>query len=1069
MVASVLAGALRFRVLLAGIAAGLIVAGVISLPNMHSDTVPELASGPVLEVQTEVPGLSSEEVEQYVTVPMENNLLDGIMDVWDMRSQSTPGLATVDLYFEPGTTLYHARQLVTERLTAAFELPNVAKPPLLIQPLSSTNRVLMIGLHSTTIGPLEMSYLARWIVKPRLLGVTGVSQVAIFGERDRQIQVLVDPKRLAAHHVTLNQIIRTAGNAQLVSPLNFLEGSTPGTGGFLDGPNQRLDIRPVLPLGTPHDLASVPVTGTGKKLRLGNVTTLVQGNQPLIGDAIVGRGSNLVLEVEKLPSASVVGVTNGLEKALSDLRPALHGIQFTTSFFRPATYVEDSLHNEALGLIVAGALALLTLAALLLDLRAMAVSALSIALSLVLAVLILQALGQTFNAIVVVGLLSATVVVVDDAVGTTVELMRAVRPRSEAAHTGSAHTETSLTILEVFARFRSTLGFGTLFVLLAIAPVFFSKGLSATFVHPLVLTFGLAVLASMLVAFTFTPAFAWLLLGWGGHRPRADSVRRRLAELYQRTLRRIIAFPALVLHPALLVGLAGLIALPFLEAPAPPRFVDRSLVVNWEGPAGASLQEMDRITRRAVAELQALPSVASTAAVLGRAVSADQIVDTNSGQIFVSVKSSANYDQAVNSIRKIVLGIPGIRASVSTYENDVLHGVLSASGRGVDVRIYGEDYSTLSSLAHQVQSAMASVHGLGRAKVLMPAVQPNIVINLNDQAAFKAGVSAGDARREASALIYGLTVGNFFEQQAVFDVFVRGVPTIRSTVGEVRNLLLDTSNGNHVRLSRIANVGVHADPIDIRHEAVSRYVDITAPVLSGSVGAAQQAVRGDLRKISYPLTYHAQILGGNPFDGTSHETYLFYLLAAFIGALLLAQAAFGSWGLATAFMVSLPVALGGGLLVALATGQFRSLGTDAGLLAVLAIAVRQGMVQIASLRRLQADVGRSLTAEAVQSGAAERLAPSLTAYAVIAVAMLPFVVEGDVAGNEITRVAAAVVLGGLVTTLLLTQLVLPALCLAFGFGRPTPPEEPGAGEESELLALTRDETPSEAVIEGGRR
>ena len=1064
MVGSVLAGALRFRVLLAGLAAGLIVAGVISLPSMHSDTIPELASGPVLEVQTEVPGLSSEEVEQYVTVPMENNLLDGIMDVWDMRSQSTPGLATVDLYFQPGTTLLHARQLVTERLTAAFELPNVAKPPLLIQPLSSTSRVLMIGLHSTSIGPLQLSYLARWIVKPKLLGVTGVSQVAIFGERDRQVQVLVDPKRLAAHHVTLDQIIRTAGNAQLVSPLNFLEGSTPGTGGFLDGPNQRLDIRPVLPLGTPHDLASVPVAGAASKLPLGDVTTLVKGSQPMIGDAIVGSDSNLVLEVEKLPSASVVGVTNGLEKALGDLRPALRGIQFNTSFFKPATYVRSSLHNEALGLIITSALVLLALAALLLDLRAVAVSAVSVAVALALAVLVLQALGQTFNAMVVLGLLTAAGVVIDDALGATVQIMRSLRLRRE-----SETSDTSFSILEACTPLRSTLGYATLFILLAVAPVFFSKGLTATFVHPLVLTFGLALLASMLVAFTVTPALAWLLLSWGPRGRRAAWIQRRVGELYQVALRRVLALPALVLHPVLLIGLAGIIALPFIEQPAPPRFLDRSLVVNWDGPAGASLQEMDRITRRAVSELQALPSVSSAAAILGRAVSADQIVDTNSGQIFVSLKPSADYDQSVSSIRAVVQGTPGIRASVSTYENDVMQGVLTSPRKSVDVRIYGEDYSTLSALARRVQAAMRSVHGLGRARVLLPAVQPNIVINLNDQAAFKAGVSAGDARREASALIYGLTVGNFFEQQAVFDVFVRGTPATRSTVGDVRNLLLDTSNGGHVRLSQIASVGVHPDPIDIRHEAVSRYVDVTAPVLSGSLGAAQDAIRSGLGKISYPLTYHAQILGGNPFDGTSHETYLFYLLAAFIGALLLAQAAFGSWGLAAAFMASLPFALGGGLLVAAVTGQFHSIGTDAGLLAVLAIAVRQGMLQVATLRRLQAHEGGSLTADMIQRGAAERLAPSLTAHAVIAVAMLPFVIQGDVAGNEITHVTAAVVLGGLVTTMLLTQLAFPALCLALGLSRRPPPDDSLAGAEFELPDVVRDGAPSEAVVEGGHR
>src|SRR5437763_6900699 len=292
--------------------------GVSSLPRMHNDVLPELRSGPMLEVQTEAPGLSSQEVEQYLTVPIENNLLDGIMGVWDVRSDSIPGLSKVDLYFEPGTTELHARQLVEERLTNAFSLPHVAQAPQLIQPLSTSSRTLLIGLHSNTVSPLELSYLARWVLKPRLAGVAGVANVAIFGGQDRQLQVQVDPAKLAAHHVALQQVIDTAGNAQLVSPLTYLEGSAPGTGGFLDGPNQRIDIRPVLPLGAPKDLAAVPISDAPGKPTIGDVARVVQSHQALVGTGLTRHGAGLVLLVQKLPSASVPGVTKGIERALNE-------------------------------------------------------------------------------------------------------------------------------------------------------------------------------------------------------------------------------------------------------------------------------------------------------------------------------------------------------------------------------------------------------------------------------------------------------------------------------------------------------------------------------------------------------------------------------------------------------------------------------------------------------------------------------------------------------------------------------------------------------------------------------
>jgi multidrug efflux pump subunit AcrB len=1030
MLASVIAAALRFRMLLAGIAAGLLVLGGISLHSMHDDVVPELASGPVLEVQTEALGLSSQEVEQYVTVPMENNLLDGIMGVWDERSQSIPGLSTVDLYFEPGTTVLHARQLVTERLTNAFSLPNVSKPPLLIQPLSSTSRVLMIGLSSSSVDPLELSYLARWVVRPRLEGVPGVANVAIFGQEDRQIQVLVDPTRLAAKGVTLSQIIATAGNSQLVSPLTYLQGSSPGTGGFLDGPNQRLEVRPVLPLGAPQNLAAVPISGASG-LTLGDVGTVVQGHQPLIGDAIVRGGSGLVLLIQKLPSASVLGVTKGVDQALTQLGPALQGVQIDTSFFRPASYVSSALHNLELALLIAVGLAVIAIGAMLVGARALVIAVVSIALSLVSAALVLQALGYSLNALVVVALLIASAIVVDDAVGATVVIVQRVRGSASDAPVRT-------TVLEACTELRSTLGYATLFVLLAVAPVFFAKGLTAAFVHPLVLSFALAVIASMIVALIFTPALGYLLFEHGRPQHRFAALGARIGAAYRQVVRATLAIPPVAIASVCLVGLAGAVALPFLRQPSAPTFKDRDLVIQWDGPTGASLAEMDRITGRAVAEVRALPSVADAAAILGRAVSGDQIVDTSSGQILVAIKQSANYDRALHQITAIAEGTPGIQASRSTYESEVMSGVLAPVSSNVVVRVYGQDYGQLGALASRVQGLMAQVRGLGPAQVALPAEEPNIEVAVNADAALHAGVLPGDARRQASTLVSGLIVGNFFERQAVFDVVVQGVASVRTSLDSVRNLLIDTSGGGHVPLSQIARVSINADPIDIQHEALSRYVDVSAPVYGGTVAAAQAQIQNELGQIQLPLAYHAEVLGNTPDTPTSHVAFVSYVLAAVIGMLLLLQAAFGSWRLAAMFLLALPVALVGGVLVALATGDVRSLGADAGLLAVFGFAARQGMLQVAQIRRLHARDGGELTKEIVVNAAAERLAPALAAVVVTAAVMLPFVVIGDVAGNEISHASAIVILGGLVTSLLLDQVLLPALCLALGPTAPIP-------------------------------
>lgn len=1032
MLRALIAGSLRFRMLLVCTAAGVIVLGAISLRQMHADVVPELASGPVLNVQTEALGLSSQEVEQYVTVPLENNLLDGIMGVWDVRSDSIPGLSSVDLYFEPGTTLLHARQLVQERLTNAFSLPNISKPPQLIQPLSSTSRVMLIGLSSSSLDPLELSYLARWVVKPRLSGVPGVANVAIFGQRDRQIQVLVDPSRLAANHVTLQQIIDTAGNSQLVSPLSYLEGAAPGTGGFLDGPNQRLEIRPVLPLGAPKDLATVPIAGVPRKQTLGSVATVVEGDQPPIGDAFVHGAPGLVLAVQKLPSASVLGVTHGLEQALNELRPALPGVSIDTSIFRPASYSSSALDNLALALIAGAVLGLLALAALSFDARSAAIALVSVAVSMVAAALLLQALGYTLNALVVLGLLVAGTVVVDDAVGATHAIVRTMRARGGEG----VRPPVATVVIEACAELRGALGYATLIVLLAAAPVFFSKGLTATFVHPLLLAFALAVIASAVVALTLTPALGMLLFEPGPTRRRHEALARRFSAGYEQLLRRTLAIPRSALIGVCAVGLVGIVAIPFLGEPGAPAFRDRNLVVQWDGPVGTGLTEMNRITQRVIGELRALPAVDDVGATIGRAVSAEQIVDTNSGQLYVTLKPNVDYERGLASVKAIVESTPGMRAGVGTYESGVTAGVLAPAQHSVDVRIYGQDYGVLAGLAGRVASLISHVNGVGAPHVQEPTQAPNIEVTVNDAAAAKAGVLPGDARRQVSTLLEGLAVGNFFVDQAVFDVVVHGVAGAGASLSTVRNLLIDTDGGGHVRLGEIAQVSIRPDPVDIHHEAISRYVDVTAPIVGRSASAVRSDVQGQLSRVNYHLEYHAEVLGGTPEDPTSSAAFLSYVAAAAIGVLLLLQAASGGWRLAGLLFMLLPVSLCGGLLVALATGQVSSLGTDVGLLAVLALAARQELLLATGIRRLQAQDGCALSRSLVLRAAADRLAPASWSAIVIGAVLVPFVVMGDVAGNELTHVAAGVILGGLASCTLLSLLVVPAVCLSFGTAEP---------------------------------
>ncbi len=1013
----IVASCLKFRLLVVLIAAGLMVFGVARLRNAPADVLPEYTL-PYVEIQTESLGLSAAEVEQMITVPMEQDLLNGVEGVKTIRSDSVPGLSSIVLVFDRGTDLLRARQLVQERVSQPHAFPSVSKPPLMLQPRSATGRVMMIGLSSKRLSPIQLSVLARWTVRPRLMGVPGVANVAIWGQRDRQLQVLVDPERLRDHDVSLAQVIRTTGNAQLVSSLSFLDASTPGTGGFVDGPNQRLGVRHVLPFGAPDDLAQVPIERTSYKL--GDVARVAEDHQPLIGDAEVGERDGLVLVVEKLPGTGTLELTRRLDEALDELRAGLTGVRIDATVFRPASYVHDAIGNLTKALLIAGALLLAALALLLREWRAVVVGLVAMALSLVAAVLALDLGGGTINALTIAGLVIALALVIDDAVSGTEDLRRRLSGRERSA---------ADTISEATVALRGPLGYATLIVLLAMAPVFFMPGLTGAFLHPMALAYGAAVLASMVVALTVTPALALLLYSRASSSGGEPALGRRIRDGYAAGLARIIRTPRPALLALSAIALLGVGALALLRSSLPPAFHDRQLLVHWNAASGTSLPEMKRITARAGNELAALPGVEDVGAHVGRAVTGDQVVGTGSGELWVRLDRGADYDAAVASVRRVVRSYPGLRGEVETYEQDRTAGVLQPPHETVDVRVYGEDYGVMRAKAEQLRAAIAHVDGVHDPRVVQQVEQPSLQISVNLKDARRHGIKPGDVRRAAAVLISGIEVGNFFERQKVFDVVVRGVPDARHSLTSAQNLLLDTPDGDHVRLRDVADVSIRPSLADIRHEAVSRYVDVRAGVAGRDAGAVRQDIERRIATMPFPLEYHAELLP--PDQDAAGNRPVSLTIAAAIGIFLLLQAAFASWRLALLVFATAPVGLVGGLIVALIGGRL-SLGELLGLFALLGLAVRAAIVLICHLQRLQREAAEPIGPDLVVRGAAERLAPVLMTVATTALALTPLVVLGNVPGNEITHPMAAVILGGLVTTTLFAVFIVPALYLHFG-------------------------------------
>jgi CzcA family heavy metal efflux pump len=1021
---SIISLSLRFRLLVVALAAATVLVGIVELRGMPVNPLPEFAP-PTVEVQTEALGLSAPEVEQLITVPMEQDMLVGIPFLDDIRSESVPGLSRIRLIFEPGTNLFRARQVVAERMTQAHALPHVSKPPQILQPLSSTNRLMMIGVSSRTVSPIEMSVLARWTIAPRLMGVPGVANVAIWGQRDRQLQVQVDPERLRAQGVSLVQVLETAGNALWVSPLTFVQASTPGTGGFIDTPNQRLGVQHLLPIQTPADLAKVRIEKTGaRKLRLGDVAEVVEDHQPLIGDALLRDGQGLLLVVEKFPDANTLEVTRAVERTIDALRPGLAGLEFDTTVYRPASFVEESIDHLTLGLIVGAALLVLVFGAFFFRWRTALIALAVVPVSVLAAALVLFALGETLNAMVLAGLMAALLLVIDDAVADVESIGRRLRDRREKRTAVS----TATSILEASLEVRSAAVYGTLIVALSVVPVFFLEGVAGAFFPSIAVAYLLALAASMVVALTVTPALSLLLLSGGRPQRRDSPALRRLRRGYEHLLERILHRPQPVYLAAGAIVAAAAVAVPFLGQSLLPTLKETELLIQWDGPAGTSLPEMNRITTLASRELRSIEGVRDVGAHVGRAVTADQAVGVNAAEIWVSIDRGADYQATLARVKRVVGAYPGLSRELQTFSNQRVREELAGADEDIVVRIYGEDLKVLGRKAGDVERVLSGIGGVVDEHVKHQAEEPTLEIEPRLAAAQRYGIKPGDVRRAAATLLSGIAVGSLFEQQKVFDVVVWGTPENRSSPTDVRRLLIDTPSGGHVRLADVADVRVAPNPAIIQREGVSRYVDVGANVRGRDVGAAVADVKRGLGAIDFPLEYHPVVLTA---EGQPWGRLLAIGLAVAVGIFLLFQAAFGSWRLATISFLTLPLAAAGGVIAALVDGGRLSFGSFIGLLALVGLAARSHLVLVTQYRQ-QATEDDAFGPELVLRGAREAFSRTFVTSVAAALVVLPFVIAGPIAGYEIVHPLAVVLLGGLVASTLLTLFVVPPLHLRFG-------------------------------------
>jgi CzcA family heavy metal efflux pump len=1055
---------LRFRYLVVALGALTMAIGIISLPSNRVDAFPEFAP-PRVVVQTACLGLSTSDVEQLVTVPLEQafNGIDGL-DV--MRSKSVPQLSSVELLFKPDVDLLHARQLVAERMAlVSSTLPTWAAPPVMLAPVSATGRALQIGMTSKDHSIIEMSMTAYWTIRARLLQVPGVANVALWNERLQMMTVQVEPTAMQAKDVSLNQVMEATADAVDSGLLRFSSGSVIGTGGVLDTPNQRLPVRNVLPIITPADLAQVPVdsgpaapvapadvaapaaasgqgSGQGEgtdqpeqaaappppPVKLGDVATVEETNQPLIGDAIINDQPGLLLVVEKLPWANTVEMTRGVEDAVRAMEPGLPGVSFDTTIFQQANFIQLAIHNLTQALVLGFILVVVILGLFLFEWRVALISLLTIPLSLMATLLVLHWMGQTVNTMILAGLVIALGAVVDDAIIDVENIVRRLRQHRRA---GGSRASTGSVVLEASLEVRSPIVFATLIIVAASIPVFLLQGLTGSFFRPLAIAYTLAIVASMVVAMTVTPALTLLLLRNTPIERRDSPLVRVLQRGYGSALSRVIRRSRWTYAGVLVITALGILVAPLLGQSLFPHFKEPDFLIHWVTQPGTSDAEMERTTTDVSAALREIPGLRNFGAHIGQAFLGEEVAGVNLGENWVTIDPSVDYDRTLAAIEDLTNQYPGLFRETQNYLDERIEEVVSGAKEPVVVRIFGPELPVLRQKADEVNRLMARIKGTVDHHVDISTDVPQIQVEVDLAKAAAYQLKPGDVRRAAATMLAGEEVGDIFRGGRAYDTVVWSVPQVRGSLQDVQNLMIDTPTGQRVRMGDVASVTVAPNPNSIDREGGSRKLDVATNAQGRDLGSVVKDLETQLAEVDFPRGYHAEIIGEYQERQNAQSRLLLTGGVAALLILLLLQASLGGWRPTLLVFLTLPFALVGGVIAAWATGGVLSVGSLVGFFTVFGIAARNGILLINHAQHLEREEGETFGVDLVMRAARERLAPILMTSLATGLALVPLVALGDRPGHEIEYPLAVVILGGLLTSTLLNLFVTPVLYLRF--------------------------------------
>ncbi|MDX2191940.1 MAG: efflux RND transporter permease subunit [Gemmatimonadales bacterium] len=1012
----------RHRGVVVGIAAALLVYGLEVVRGAKVDIFPEFAP-PQVAIQTEAPGFSPEQVELLVTRPIEE-AIGGVGGIAQVRSQSIQGLSVITAILARGGDVHRARQALAERLVeAAGRLPSTARAPVLTPLTSSSSTVLVVGLTSRTQDAMAQRTFADWTLRPRLLATPGVAKVAIFGGAQRQLQVQLDPERLRLHGVGVGEAAAAAARATGVRGA-----------GVLDTPNQRLVLEADGQPATAAALAATVVRAhDGTQLRLGDLGRVALAPAPRVGEGAVDGTRGLVVVVSAQLGANTKVVAQEVEQTLARLAPAIAaaGLELHPRIFRPTDFIDLALRNITVSLLIGGVLVAVVLLAFLGDLRAALVSLAAIPLSLLAAIIVLDAAGLSLNTLTLGGLAIALGEVVDDAIIDVENIARRLRENAAAGAPRTPGLVAVLASLEV----RNSVVYATFVVAVVFLPVVALSGVQGALFRPLALAYILAILASLVVALTVTPALALLLLRDAERAAHESWLLARLKRSYARVLDATLGRPGAVLAATAGVCAAAAALLPAFGVAFLPAFHEGHLQVHMSTVPGTSLDETLRLGQQVTAALRRDPRVRVVALRIGRAELSEDTWGTHYTEMEVDLVPlrGAEARRVTDDLRRILAGFPGANFAIRGFLAERIDETLTGATAPVVVRLVGDDLDSLGAAGERVARGVARLPGAVDVQYDPPAVTPGVRIRLDPEAAARRGLQPDEVLAALETATRGRVVGQVFEGNRAIDVVAILAPERREHAEALGELPVAAVDGSLVPLGDVATISRVTGRAMIQHLAARRVQTVTADLAGGDLGAFERALERLLAQPGLlPAGIYAEIGGAITAGREARRELLVQSVLAGAGILLLLLVAFGDWRRLALLVANLPFALVGGVLAAWADGGVLSLGSLVGFVTLFGIATRNAVMLISHYAHLVEREGRAWGADTARQGALERLGPILMTAIVTGIALLPLALGAGDPGREIEGPMAIVILGGLVTSTALSLLVLPTLALRFG-------------------------------------